>query len=885
MGESLLCKGNNAFKEKNYEKAIYFYKKIKEDNPALGKLIQANIDLAYRKIGIDSKIDSFENKKNVIDNEENLILEIKSYDLKKIIEIISNSGFFDRDWYLAEYRDVASKPNVEPTSHFARNGDRENRNPSPLFDTRWYKSMYPEVLDIGINPLLHYLLIGVNKGFYPKEQKSELSAWWLGISDNKLDDLDVYKITQRISNNQNPVAVIIPVYNALSELVECVESIIKYTKLSYRIIIINDASTDNKVKEYIDRLRGVNNFEIYHNEENLGFTSTVNRGLKLAGRSDVVLLNSDTKVTPNWLVNLRIAAYSNERAGTATPFSNNAGAYSAPNIGKENFVPELYSLDDWARAINQTTSRIYISAPTGHGFCMYIRNDCLVDVGLLDQDAFPRGYGEENDFCMRAIKKNWLNIVDQSTYIYHVRSASFGNEKDELLKKGRKVIDERYPDYTQAVREFINDESLISVRNEISSAEQLLLKNKIRINPRVLYVLSTKTGGTPQTNQDLMNALYSKIESFVIFSNNKKIELFYFSNNSYYLLDTFILAENIYFYPHRSVEYDRIFSKIILKYSIELIHCRHIAWHSFGLIDVAKIIGVPVVFSFHDFYTVCPTVKLIDGDSNYCGGKCTKGDTVCQYELWTGGDLPLLRNAAVISWRNELKTMFYKCNAFVTTNQSAKDIIINTYPSLKYSDFHVIPHGRDFDLFNIVSEDILPDKVLRLIVPGNISAAKGGKIIENLSKKVSSQEIEIHILGNVAGNLDFSNCILHGNYQREDFIELVKSIRPHVGCIFSIWPETYCHTLTELWASGIPVIGFDIGAVGDRLRKTGAGWLVKEFNENAVIKVLNDIRCDFNYYKSAVQSVVLWQKNQASIETCDNMASEYFDIYSKLLSL
>ncbi len=910
MSDSLLHQGNRAFEEKNYEMAILFYTRLKESTPAMGKLLQANIDLAYRRIEkssqnsldgnndvflvkneIDLKIDflkksqyNFVHNKNKI-HEEKLIIEIQSYSLKKVIDIISSSGFFDKQWYLAEYRDVASKPNVDPTSHFARNGGRENRNPSPLFNTLWYKKMYPEVLDTDLNPLLHYLLVGIDKGYHPTDQEKSLSTWWLDFANSWYDNFNAYDVVKRIASNQSPVAIVIPVYNALSELMVCVDSVLMHTKINYRLLIINDASTDVEVKKYLDRLLGVGNIEIYHNSKNLGFTSTVNRGLKLAGISDVVLLNSDTKVTSNWLVNLKFAAYSSERVGTATPFSNNAGAYSSPNIGKENFIPEGYSLNDWARAINQTVPRKYISAPTGHGFCMYIRNDCLVDVGLLDQDAFPRGYGEENDFCMRAIKKNWSNIVDQSTYIYHVRSASFGSEKNELLKKGRSVIDERYPEYTNAVRSFVTNESLISIHKEISKVELLLLKDRIKIKPRVLYVLSTKTGGTPQTNQDLMHSLRFRIESFVIYSNNKKIELYYFDNNNYYLLETFILRDNISVFPHRSVEYDELFSKIIFKYSIELVHVRHIAWHSFGLIDVAKLIGIPVVFSFHDFYTVCPTVKLIDGDLNYCGGKCTKGDTVCRYELWTGADLPLLRNAGVISWRDEFKTIFYKCNAFITTSQSAKNIIIDTYTNIKNNNFHVIPHGRDFESFDVISKNISPNQILRLIVPGNISEAKGGGVIEKLSKKFSRKEVEIHILGNVAGNLDFSNCILHGNYRREDFSKLVKSIDPHVGCVFSIWPETYCHTLTELWASGIPVIGFDIGAVGDRLRQTGAGWLVKDFNEQAVINILDSIKNIPGFYKHAVESVTLWQKNHARQESCDNMGSLYFDIYKKLISV
>src|SRR3546814_14202891 len=67
----------------------------------------------------------------------------------------------------------------------------------------------------------------------------------------------------------------------------------------------------------------------------------------------------------------------------------------------------------------------------------------------------------------------------------------------------------------------------------------------------------------------------------------------------------------------------------------------------------------------------------------------------------------------------------------------------------------------------------------------------------------------------------------HGPYQREQFAERVAAIQPHVAAILSICPETWCHTLTECWACGLPVFALDIGAVGERIRDPGGGWLVE----------------------------------------------------------
>src|SRR3546814_6187214 len=72
------------------------------------------------------------------------------------------------------------------------------------------------------------------------------------------------------------------------------------------------------------------------------------------------------------------------------------------------------------------------------------------------------------------------------------------------------------------------------------------------------------------------------------------------------------LSDPITFATHVSREYDDIAKSILVRWGTELLHVRHMAWHSLNLIDLAGGIGIPVVCSFHDYYSICPTVNLID---------------------------------------------------------------------------------------------------------------------------------------------------------------------------------------------------------------------------------------------------------------------------------
>ena len=58
--------------------------------------------------------------------------------------------------------------------------------------------------------------------------------------------------------------------------------------------------------------------------------------------------------------------------------------------------------------------------------------------------------------------------------------------------------------------------------------------------------------------------------------------------------------------------------------------------------------------------------------------------------------------------------------------------------------------------------------------------------------------------------------------------------RPHLVGLLSIWPETFSHTLTEAWAAGIPVLASGLGALGERVRAHGGGWVLDNLDPTTV---------------------------------------------------
>src|SRR4029077_13962378 len=92
-----------------------------------------------------------------------------------------------------------------------------------------------------------------------------------------------------------------------------------------------------------------------------------------------------------------------------------------------------------------------VELPTTVGFCIYVRRAALADIGLFDVVAFGRGYGEENDFCLRAGVRGWRHLLACDTFVYHEGAVSSGAGAPAAARHGMAVLAERYPHYDRLV--------------------------------------------------------------------------------------------------------------------------------------------------------------------------------------------------------------------------------------------------------------------------------------------------------------------------------------------------------------------------------------------------------------------------------------------------
>ena len=247
------------------------------------------------------------------------------------------------------------------------------------------------------------------------------------------------------------VDIILPVYNALDDVKACIDSMYANQSIPFNLIVIDDCS-DQETEQWLLQEQKIRGFNLSRNDENLRFTKTVNRGFAKSTGDFVVLLNSDTIVTTYWLEKILYCFQSDPQTGIVGPLSNAASWQTVPvredkvNGGwMVNQIPAGYSIELMGHLVETVSTRQYPSVPSVNGFCYVISREVINAIGTLDEEYFPTGYGEEDDFSIRARHAGFSIRVADDTYVYHAKSKSYTKEVRKVLTVGgRKSLDKKH---------------------------------------------------------------------------------------------------------------------------------------------------------------------------------------------------------------------------------------------------------------------------------------------------------------------------------------------------------------------------------------------------------------------------------------------------------
>ncbi|WP_084697423.1 glycosyltransferase [Paracoccus sp. S4493] len=648
---------------------------------------------------------------------------------------------------------------------------------------------------------------------------------------------------------QSGITIVLPVYNAFELLPEVLERVLKYTDLPWRLIIVEDCSTDPQVRPWLRKWHGeleskvALQITVLENKSNLGFIRSVNRAFAAAlpFGNHVVLLNSDAFVPESWASRLISPLLRYDDIATVTPMSNDAEIFNVPAICQRiDLLPgEADAIDRIASLFSASAS--IGDAPTGVGFCMAMHIDFLRKFPELDIH-FGRGYGEEVDWCQRVRQKGGRHLGLGGLFVEHRGGTSFGSdEKMKLIRKNNQTIAKRYPNYDADVQDFIHVDPLGTSRLALGIAWA-----GIRQTSAVpVYLAHDMGGGAEHYLQNrLINDLNIGNAAIVLRVGGLsrwQIEL----HTNYGITrgesdDTDFIKNLLSTLPVR---------KII--YSCGVGDQDPISIPEF-LISLARGQQDQIEVLIHDFLPLSPSYTLLSSDGSYHGLPMPDTDTDSAHIA----ERPDGTLVTLADWRSAWGRLLEYATAVIVFSENSGELVCRAYPQSK-NKLQIIPH-KLLSKVPVVKAGRSNDGIPVIGVLGNIGHQKGAAVLSKLSENLSmNKRAKIVVVGNIDPTYVLApSAHVHGDYRVEDIPALVNRYGISRWLIPSVWPETFSYTTHEALATGLPVFAFNIGAQGDAVYAASlvsqkGGVIPLDAAVSDVDKIMDSIfvepRCDGDY--------------------------------------
>jgi GT2 family glycosyltransferase/glycosyltransferase involved in cell wall biosynthesis len=608
---------------------------------------------------------------------------------------------------------------------------------------------------------------------------------------------------------RHPVNIVIPVFAGLKETLNCLRSVVATAPPSAVITVVDDMTPDAELRDALDNAARRGLFTLVRTGVNLGFPGAANRGLRLHRDRDVILLNADTEVFPGWVERLGAAAYSGEHIGTVTPFGESGSILSyASRPGAALSATDAARADGIARRVNATH---VVDLPVGVGFCLYLRRACLNDAGEFDELGFGRGYGEENDLCLRARRRGWRHVAATDVFVRHVGGRSYGKERDTLSRRNELVLNYRYPGYTELVAEFSSRDPLRAARRAID--QQWL--TEIAVKP-VLLMSFELSGGVKRHVAERRAALEAEGHTVLLLRADTRAEP---SMTPAVRIEALRFEYLGYAVPQELEELRALLRQLALT----RIEIHHFLGFPGEILELVLSLRAPYRVFIHDYVWVCPRVTLLNGQGVYCREPAIDSCEACVRTHGSNLGEPL----TVAQLRLRSGMVLGNAERVVVPAQDVRQRMVKYFPSI---DPVVHPWEGP------VARPRRPRRPrragpVRVALLGALGTQKGHAVLLECARDAARRDLALRfvVVGYSINDPPLwatGRVFVTGPYEESEVTALLDREQCDVAWFPSVGPETWCYALTHALAAGLPVVAFDLGAVAERVRASGSGVLL-----------------------------------------------------------
>jgi GT2 family glycosyltransferase/glycosyltransferase involved in cell wall biosynthesis len=619
-------------------------------------------------------------------------------------------------------------------------------------------------------------------------------------------------------NSSPPVDIIIPVYAGLEVTLACISSVQRQMDPGNRIIAVADASPDQRLIAELSALADQGLIVLRVETVRRGFPGTANIGLGLclAAGHDAVLLNADAEVTPGWLAGLRTAVYGAGDIGTATPLSNDATIFSYPRQDACNPCPDAAAAAALAALALQVNVGVVVDVPTGHGFCLYIRAACLAETGLLRTEVFAQGYGEENDFCLRARAAGWRHVAVPSVFVAHHGGVSFGAARDDLRQRNLHVLNRLHPGYDRMVASWQGRDPLADSRRRLDLAR---LRQDCGGREALLLVTHNRAGGIRHHVRQRTDAIArSGRQPLVLRPDPARA-----AGTPYaVVLDTGTgdAYPNLRF---RLPDESDAFAACLKACGVTAIEVNSMIGHTDSLVDLLLALDIPFDVVIHDYSWFCPRITLTTGGHRYCGEPAITGCRACVASYGSNFDDAVSPDHLVA--RSQRLMRFAR--AVIAPSDDTARRIRNHFATPVLVRRWQQPRRLNLRRPSAAAGH---QRAMRVCVVGAIGYEKGYNTLLSCARLAASANLKLTfvVVGYTCDDarlLDTGVVRITGPYDDTEAITLIGAQDADFAWLPAVWPETWSYVLTQVWEAGLFVVVHDIGAPAERVRAADGGFV------------------------------------------------------------
>lgn len=603
------------------------------------------------------------------------------------------------------------------------------------------------------------------------------------------------------------VDIVLPVYNCAQALEKLFPGL-EHTSIPYRLIIVDDASTDQDTVDFIDRYAACHtNVKMIRNERNLGMVKSINRGLVMT-RTNCVILNADVSVPDYWLERLISPLVKDDSVCCAVPFSNNSSICGFPDQAGDSEIFHSLTASQIDPCFLEVRS-LYTTIPQGDTFCVALNKSVMRKIGILNQEYSETPTLSMVEWCLRAHRQGYRTAAVENLYVDHGHTRVQSNpDRKNLTAYAARSFLEQYPDYQEVLDRFRREDPLHPIRAYVFAR----LSSSAAQN-RNLIITGSAAGFYDRTlrrealSQSTLNAFVHYDPAYLRYVVSAQ---YHGHTESFSMQD---LGAVFHFADHIGV------NTVLIN---DLQDYPDVFEHLDAFSRYAQKSGARLIFCVVNYFCLCPNATLLGENGQYCGLPAVADCEKC-FQAIKRGDCP---DTTIAQWREHFALFLRNTQEIRIFSENSSTILSSVFGTLFQLHKVDVPISRYLPLRRTRKTR----KTIQIAVFGPLTKMNGGDQLHRFSEICLQKNLPVHFVlfgENRAGA--FNSRVTHaGTVAEEELPHAMLEYDIDVVLDPSPYPKVAVPSLEMAKALGLLACCEDLGSQREALIHYEKGYLLPQ---------------------------------------------------------